>query len=1818
MPGATGDPLGFNLPTTDSPATITVIVPGPPLPTTATVAVSTLNGTPVSSTLINTPDSSNPDQGTAVVGNPNSGAISTPGGGSPNNPAQSTPILSLPGTTVTIGTPGNNGAVPTDSSPSSPGIPPVSGRPGNNAGITITDDNGAPESTPVVDQPQPTTPVVPQSTIGNSDGTDSTTDSGPVVTGNPGNNGNIPDGPTTTGNNGGADSTSDSGPVVTGPGDNGNVPSGPSTTTATGEQTSVGGDSGNTSIATGNPGTLVGSTTDVTVPTGPTETSVNGGDAGTSTDATGETTIVGNPGSGGVITTDTGIDSFTSTILSGTVSVGPPIGTSTPSTSQAGTVTITSNGGTSTGVPCTSDSQCREVGLDVCVDLNGLNVALSGGIATGFCIGSSESSAVVLPTLTPTGGSPITLPVTQPTLDSTATSAVSSLTGIDGTTVSGSESTLIPGSGSSTLLTTTTLLPIATATPSGVPVTNTPCMSSEDCSILGLGLCLRLPGLLSTQAGVCLGGNLVSTPADDSRFTTGQATIPVPTTSGSLPIATVIPSGVPTTNTGCMSSEDCQSLGLGLCLRLPGLLSTEAGLCLGSPSSSVVFNTGFPTTSATLPIATSAPSGVPVTNQGCSNSEQCAGLGLGLCLRLPGLLETDDGVCLGGGSLASVDASASVTNLPSVDVTVVVPPGATLPTELPATFSVPVSTGPSVDMPGLPTELPITLSSAISTGPSVDAPGLPTELPITLPTAVSTGLPVVTSLPTGVPVTNTGCLNSYDCSSLGLGLCLRLPGLLDTDLGLCLGSSSLVTASIDLLPTGVTLPIATSVPTGVPISGTPCMSSKDCLSLGLGLCLRLPGILSTDAGLCLGSNPLASVSLSVTDLLNTGVSLGLPTGAPTLSLPDLGNPSLTLPDLSLPTLTGLPIATSLPSGLPVTNNGCLTSEQCAVLGLGLCLRLPGLLDTQDGLCLGSPSGIVSAGGSLSLLNLPTASLGLVLPIATAAPSGVPVSTQNCMTSSDCALLGLGLCLRLPDLLSSQAGVCLGSTANLASLSATLLPGSGLPTGVTTLPIATTLPSGTPLTDTGCMTSEDCKGLGLGLCLRLPGLLDTEDGVCLGGDSLASVGASLSLPIASLNIQTSIGTDGLATPVDLVTSVLGDIGSGLTIPTGNPATLPFANELTSIVGDVTSILGDGSPEATTIVNDVTSIVGDVTSVLGNGSPEVTAIISDVTSIVGDVTSILGNGFPEVTAIVSDVNSLPTGLPTALSSGKTCRTQDDCGALGVQICLRLPPLVSTDAGVCVDPSDPALAALSLTASLLPASVDLAATISNILQPTRVNVPGLASTAISDVVGAAETLVSGLTSALPQGSNGASQVNSVVTNVVNGVESVVTQVIGGAPIALPIFGNNGGLPASNNGGSPANPISSTFITPTPISPVPVPESVFPGQTTAPAAVPTLTPPAGGKQCTKNSDCSDANGLGICLNIGLYVGLAADVGLCAGVGLTPTGISVGLSDAIGLTLPTAFPTNADIDLTAVASAPIVTSLLGGVVPPVTSNLDAAATPVASIVDDILTPAGSLVNSIVTPVASIVQDVSDPVGTVVSDIAAPVGTVINNVVTPAASIVDNIVTPVASAVENIGTQAGSVINNIVTPVASLAEQVVTPAVSLIETLATPVASYVGDVVKPVTSVVGDIVSPVTSILGSVATPVLSAADPIVAPVTSLVGDVVTPVASVVQDVATPVATVVEAVAQPVSSVLGQAGNLVGAIVNPIVGNTPNTLVTQTRPAAAAQTEVPVSANPSSVPITSSSTGNKCSSDADCGANSRCAGLSLGALGVVLLQGTCT
>ncbi|BFZ53236.1 hypothetical protein PYCC9005_000259 [Savitreella phatthalungensis] len=569
--------------------------------------------------------------------------------------------------------------------------------------------------------------------------------------------------------------------------------------------------------------------------------------------------------------------------------------TGIPSTSTDGTATLqptdrsltqsttTTTGATSqiasptaqpTARTCTTSSDCGGLAGVVCV--NATNIV---GADIGLCL--SPSGVVLSPSLS---GIATLLP-----------------TGILPTSL-GLPSGLLP----SGLLPTgilTGIIPSPSGLPIGTPVS---CTSDNQCSVLGLGVCLQLPPILGVSTGVCS----VPQSGNGGASTTASSGGSAGTATSNLGSAPTLALGSP-----CTSNSQCQAAGLGLCVGLTSLNGlVVAGSCAALPPSSSTTspgagngNTGSGTGSMTPGFSggsggsgtgSAAPTGTSSTSVRCRDTQDCLNAGLGLCLGLNVLDSSILGTCA---QLAPSSASSGATAAPTAPISIGSPctsdaqcqaAGLGLCLGLNVNGLITAGTcaqvglsssSPVINISGLPTAAPS--GSAIGGLPvggnlntATGTTGSPSNNPMTT-TGTAAGS-------TSSPIIGTGCRSNQDCLNAGLGVCVGL-NVLDTSiLGVCV---QVLPSSSALIP-GVT---------GTPLKvGDPCTSDAQCQSAGLGLCLGLNVAGLGTGGTCaqLPATTTASsgfVTVTGTPTSNAGSGAGsgtgtgtgsTGTGAPTLGL----------------------------------------------------------------------------------------------------------------------------------------------------------------------------------------------------------------------------------------------------------------------------------------------------------------------------------------------------------------------------------------------------------------------------------------------------------------------------------------------------------------------------------------------------------------------------------------------------------------------------------------------------------------------------------------------------------------------------------------------------------------------------------------------------------------------------------------------------------------------------------------------------------------------------------------------------------------------
>lgn len=487
----------------------------------------------------------------------------------------------------------------------------------------------------------------------------------------------------------------------------------------------------------------------------------------------------------------------------------------------------------------------------------------------------------------------------------------------NGAGAAGVSTSIVAGQASPTVDPSSSLSPSSKTVVVINPTTSaSPCTSDEECSGLGLGLCLDIGLIPSLGANVGLCASVGSTSAIIDLGASATVSIPVV-------LPTSATGGSEVSSVSCQSDDECAAQGLGLCLDVAfdPLLGLDAGVCAGlvlSPTSvgialgaSVTLDLPAPSLSLSLPVvlptgtSTTSPTGTGSSTVACRTDDDCLSQSLGLCLdlALDPVLGYRVGVCAG--------------------VTV-------SPTSLGAGGDVAVSVG-----------------------------GLTPSVSVTVPVVA----PTITSGSTLSPGDAGACSSDADCASQGLGLCLGLDlvALGQASVGVCAG----VTISPTSIGVGAGLGLTATVPTTLPttapgvslsasvgaagtvtipvvvptsvISLTPgggsasngaavtCTSDSVCQAQNLGLCLGLdvPG---ATAGLCAG----VTVSPST---LAVGVGAGATASIPVVL------PTTTLAIITAPATTATTVATG--------QTPCQSNADCTGL-LGVCVGLTNTVTV--GLC----------------------------------------------------------------------------------------------------------------------------------------------------------------------------------------------------------------------------------------------------------------------------------------------------------------------------------------------------------------------------------------------------------------------------------------------------------------------------------------------------------------------------------------------------------------------------------------------------------------------------------------------------------------------------------------------------------------------------------------------------------------------------------------------------------------------------------------------------------------------------------------------------
>ena len=591
---------------------------------------------------------------------------------------------------------------------------------------------------------------------------------------------------------------------------------------------------------------------------GPTVITLTAGPAPSTTVVGGTTIIVAIPTppvdfSTSTSTSVTGIDQSPTVIPASTITnpngnpntlVGPTttaqpstdaatdINTSTPAVTTTQTTSTSAPVPTNTATTCTTTADCKALSGTICIQVP----QVLGGVV-GVCL---------LPT---------------------ATSLLP-----PGATVT----TDIGAGGSTGVLTTTTTTANAGPSPTSVLVPIS-CQTDQDCSPLGLGICLQVPNLLGSVIGVCSSPSSQPS-ASVSLSLTGVVTTtlavgPSSTAGATSQTLTAAPTGtiVPTTGPGmtatssaptsgssgrpvaCANNEDCLSAGLGLCLGLSLLDSSLLGTCAQLQPTSRTAS------------ATATPSSIITVGSPCTSDAQCQSAGLGLCL----------GLRVGNVVTAGTCAALAPTT------------GAS-------------STGAGVG--GTTIGLPGVISSVLS--------DIATNLP--LPTQV----PVNPSTTTGnTQPTSVACSSNAQCFQAGLGVCV----------GLDISDSRVLGTCVQLLPSGGSSSTgAGASPTGILTAGSPCTSNAQCLASGLGLCLGLDLAGGRLAGVCadIGSGSASSST--------PAISLNLPTA--TVTVPGASGQ----PTISAIVPTSVP---TTPTSMPLPAGRCRSNADCLDAALGVCLGL---------------------------------------------------------------------------------------------------------------------------------------------------------------------------------------------------------------------------------------------------------------------------------------------------------------------------------------------------------------------------------------------------------------------------------------------------------------------------------------------------------------------------------------------------------------------------------------------------------------------------------------------------------------------------------------------------------------------------------------------------------------------------------------------------------------------------------------------------------------------------------------------------------------
>ncbi|CCG82849.1 protein of unknown function [Taphrina deformans PYCC 5710] len=832
--------------------------------------------------------------------------------------------------------------------------------------------------------------------------------------------------------------------------------------------------------------------------------------------------------SSSLLTSPTAVASADSPLSSTNAIESTPIAIGGSTSSSAG------SSSTTTTIPCRSNADCTIVGLNVCLDLTGAPLALNA--ALGIC-GSDPTSGQQTSTV---GASAVT-------------------TSASGVTNS------------------------AAVTSSAAPV---PCTSNQECTTAGLGACLDILGAqIGTNVELATGTCAQISPI-------GQST----TTSGASPSAPA------TTAVACTSSDDCSTLGLGLCLDILGLvIDVGTGVCterlpIADP---IAQNTvsSLPTYSMTSSVLISQPTtpavvaasdllaqastaagevssfvsgiihGATATSMGglaaptsvsCQNSAQCSGLGLGLCVKLPGVLSTDLGLCALGLNIGS-------SALPTLSL------GASNTVSSPSSTATAVSCSSDADCAGQGLELCVAVdalnlagakvcatvdttspnSSQVTTGPAASV----SNAQVTIPISVGVGASQTrsASAPTGTTTAMT-CKSDADCSLRGLGVCLRLD-VIGTDVGVCAnidlngtgtvvgvgvgasaGSEAIVSASFGLgTGSGVTPRTQTApAPTGTP-TATTCKTDADCALRGLGVCLGLD-VVGIDVGVCTdialsGNGPVVGVGAGVSAGTEAIVSATIALSA---------NNGATIQTQTAPAPTSTSTATS-----------CRSDADCATRGLGVCLGVQ-IVGIDVGVCAGvDASGqgtLVGVGASVDAGTVAIVSAtidigagsGVDATTRTAAASTATTTGIPCASDAECLSQGLGACLGL-DVIGTDIGVCAGVN----------LSGIDLVIATTTTPV---LPSST---NSGASQFTAAVDAGVNVSVNGPSISASIGVPVVTPISIAPVsvpgpviGATLAVGAGSgasptLSVPQAAGTTSAAAPV-----VAGTTLSTVVVPAGS--------------------------------------------------------------------------------------------------------------------------------------------------------------------------------------------------------------------------------------------------------------------------------------------------------------------------------------------------------------------------------------------------------------------------------------------------------------------------------------------------------------------------------------------------------------------------------------------------------------------------------------------------------------------------------------------